>query len=89
MEDDRCHFTPEEARHIQRRVVELPESGPLAEQEFHRFLERLRKNADLYASLLFGQRKIKLVSFDLKLGTATIKDEEGQVLSVSLRFDKP
>ena len=80
------YYTLEESCQIRKRVMEHAPDGPEAEIKFHTFLEQLRRNAELYASLLFRKNQTKLVDFDLTLGTASIRDEQGNLLSVSLQF---
>jgi hypothetical protein len=85
---NRYFFTLEESRAIRKRIMESPEPGPEREAEFHLFLECLRRNADLYASLLFGRQQTKLIAFDLSAGWATVRDETGDIHNVNLTFDK-
>lgn len=66
--------------------MELPPPEIEAVQDFHKFLEILRRNADLYSSLMFGRRNVKLVDFNLANGTAAVKDEEGTLWSINLQF---
>lgn len=89
MDDNQNYYTPEEAKAIRRRIMELPAPGPEAEADFHLFLECLRRNAVLYSSLLFGRGDTKLIDFNLTLNRATIKDPEGNVVYICLSLNKP